>query len=215
LEAGRLFGSLVGESESNWRRAFATVKAVSPCILWIDEVDGLFAGGKGSGSSDGGTTQRVLKAILQDMQLNGDGVFFVFTANDVDQLPDPLIDRLDVWSVDLPSQSERAEIWRIQIEKRGRKSSGFDLERLAQATDGFSGRQIEQVWVKAMTLGFNDGAREPKTADCMEAVSRVVPTSKTMSAQIEARRLRLAGKATPASAEPDPPATKRGSRKLS
>lgn len=198
LEAGRLFGSLVGQSEANWRAAFATVKACSPCILWIDEVDGLFAG-SGSGSTDGGTTQRVLKAILQDMQGNGDGVFFMFTANDIDNLPDPLIDRLDVWSVDLPTAKERAEIWRIHIAKRGRKSKAYDLPELARLTDGFSGRQIEQVWLKAMTLAFNDGVREPKMSDAQDAISRVTPTSKLMAEVIEARRKRLAGRAMPAS----------------
>ena len=96
LDAGKIFGSLVGESERNWRSAFATAKAISPCILWVDEVDGLFSGAKSSGQSDGGTTSRVIKAILQDMQFNGDGIFFMFTANDIDGLPDPLIDRLDV-----------------------------------------------------------------------------------------------------------------------
>lgn len=198
LEAGKLFGSLVGESERNWRQAFATVKAVAPCILWIDEVDGLFAG-SGGGSTDGGTTQRVLKAILQDMQFNGEGVFFMFTANDVDRLPDPLIDRLDVWSVDLPNASERAAIWRIHIQKRGRKVKGFNLDELARLSDGFSGRQIEQVWIRAMTIAFNDGARQPTQADAATAIGSVTPTSKLMAEVIEARRRRLAGRAMPAS----------------
>lgn len=214
LEAGRLFGSLVGQSEANWRAAFATVKAVAPCILWIDEVDGLFAGG-GSGHSDGGTTQRVLKAILQDMQIGGDGIFFVFTANDIDRLPDPLIDRLDVWSVDLPTGTEREDIWRIHIAKRNRDPKKFNLTELARATDGFSGRQIEQVWVKGMSLAFNDG-REVQMTDLSAAVLRFTPTSKTMAAVIEARRARLAGKATPASEpEKSPTASAPGKRKLS
>lgn len=205
LEAGRLFGSLVGESEANWRSAFATVKACAPCILWIDEVDGLFAGGT-SGGGDSGTTQRVLKAILQDMQFNGEGVFFMFTANDIDRLPDPLIDRLDVWSVDLPTAAERADIWRIHIAKRGRNPKAFKLDDLARLTDGFSGRQIEQVWLKALTIAFNDGKREPGMEDCREAIGRVTPTSKTMATQIEARRNRLASRANPAS-EPEAPLT--------
>ncbi|MBN8246423.1 MAG: AAA family ATPase [Verrucomicrobia bacterium] len=198
LEAGRLFGSLVGQSEANWRTAFATAKAVAPCILWIDEVDGLFAGAGGA-STDGGTTQRVLKAILQDMQMAGDGIFFMLTANDIDRLPDPLIDRLEVWAVDLPSRSEREAIWKIQIEKRSRKSKAFDLARLAEATDGFSGRQIERVWLDAMTRAFND-RREPSMADCEAVAARTVPTSKLMGTEIEARRQRLNGRAMPASA---------------
>ncbi|MDB6027523.1 MAG: family ATPase [Verrucomicrobiales bacterium] len=199
LEAGKLFGSLVGQSEGNWRAAFATAKAIAPCVFWIDEVDGLFSGAESSGQTDGGTTNRVIKAILQDMQMNGEGIFFFFTANDIDGLPDPLIDRLDVWSVDLPNATEREAIWKIHIEKRGRKSKGYDLADLSKITDGFSGRQIEQVWLKAMTLSFN-AKREPKESDVLEVAKRVVATSITMKEAIEKRRARLQNRATPASA---------------
>lgn len=211
LEAGKLFGSLVGESERNWRTAFATAKAIAPCVLWIDEVDGLFAG-HGGQSTDGGTTQRVLKAILQDMQMNGEEVYFFFTANDIDCLPDPLIDRLDVWSVDLPTHTERKAIWSIHIAKRGRKPAKFDLDRLAELSDGFSGRQIEQVWLKTMTVAFNNDAREPRLADAESTASRVTPTSKTMADAIEKRRRRLANRAMPASATEAAPT--KGPRKL-
>jgi SpoVK/Ycf46/Vps4 family AAA+-type ATPase len=203
LEAGRLFGSLVGQSEANWRSAFATAKAIAPCVLWIDEVDGLFSGAASSGHTDGGTTSRVIKAILQDMQLNSDGIYFVFTANDIDGLPDPLIDRLDVWSVDLPTLKEREAIWRIQIEKRGRKAKDYPVKDFAAATDGFSGRQIEQLWLKAMTTAFNDKAREPSKKDVTQAASTFVPTSVTMAMQIERRRARLLNRAQPAS-KPEP-----------
>lgn len=210
LEAGKIFGSLVGESERNWRNAFATAKAVSPCVLWIDEVDGLFSGSESSGKTDGGTTARVIKAILQDMQFNGENIFFVFTANDIDGLPDPLIDRLDVWSVDLPNQTERAAIIKIQIEKYGRKAKGFDLDELASAVDGFSGRQIEQVWIKAMTVAFN-AKREPTNKDAVAVAKTFVPTSVLMADVIEKRRKRLANRAMNASA---PEEAKRGGRKL-
>ncbi|MEI6716062.1 MAG: AAA family ATPase [Verrucomicrobiota bacterium] len=198
VDGGQLFGSLVGQSEANWRSAFATAKAVAPCILWIDEADGLFAGSASSGSTDGGTTNRVIKTILQDMQFNSEGIFFVFTANDIENCPDPLIDRLDVWSVDLPNAEEREAIWSIHIAKRKRKPADFDLPALAAATDGFSGRQIEQVWLKAMTYAFNEG-REPENIDALQAAGSVIPTSKTMAEVIEARRKRLSGRATPAS----------------
>ncbi len=207
LEAGRIFGSMVGESERNWRTAFATVKAIAPCILWVDEVDGLFSGAGSSGKTDGGTTSRVIKAILQDMQFNGDGVFFVFTANDVDNLPDPLIDRLDVWSVDLPNHTERAAIWGIHIAKRNRKPAKFDLDELAAATDGFSGRQIEQVWLKAMVTAFNF-KKEPTNSDAIAALKGVVPTSVLMAEQIEKRRARLLNRSQPASAKQEEKAVK-------
>jgi AAA+ superfamily predicted ATPase len=199
LEAGRLFGSLVGQSEANWRTAFTTAKAIAPAILWIDEAEGLFSGLQSSGVTDGGTTGRVIKAILQDMQFNGEGLFFVFTANDVDQFPDPLVDRCDLWNFELPTTEERLAIWKIHIEKRGRKPKKFDLPRIAELTKGFSGRQIEQAWIKAMTLAFNDGGREPVTGDIEQALRRFVPTSVTMRDAIERRRQRLADRAQPAS----------------
>ena len=199
LEAGKIFASHVGESEKNWRTAFATAKAIAPCILWIDEVDGLFSGAKSSGQTDGGTTNRVIKAILQDMQFNSDGIFFVFTANDIDGLPDPLIDRLDVWSVDLPTDAERQAIWRIHIAKRNRDPKAYDIPALAKTTAGYSGRQIEQVWLKAMTTAFNDTRREPSNADIIDATRKFVATSITMSDAIESRRKRLQNRATPAS----------------
>lgn len=211
LEAGKLFGSLVGQSEGNWRTAFATAKAIAPCILWIDEVDGLTAGMQSSGETDSGVTKRVIKAMIQDMQDKSDGIFYTFTANDIDGIPDALIDRLDVWSVDLPNQSEREAIWKIHIAKRNRDPKKFDIEAIAKATDGFSGRQIEQVWLKAMTLAFNDKAREPKTEDVLTAAKRVTPTSTTMAASIEKRRQRLKDCATPASA---PEQTHKSGRKL-
>lgn len=211
LEAGRIFGSLVGQSEQNWRAAFATAKAIAPCVLWIDEVDGLFSGSESSGQTDGGTTARVVKAILQDMQFNSDGIFFVFTSNDIDGLPDPLIDRLDVWSVELPNQSEREAIWSIHIAKRKRKANKFDLPELASATEGFSGRQIEQIWLKAMTNAFN-ASREPANSDVVKVAKATVATSVTMAEAIKRRRERLEGRATPASAPEK--TTQTGGRKL-
>ena len=199
LEAGRLFGSLVGQSESNWRSAFSTAKAIAPAILWIDEAEGLFSGMQSSGQTDGGTTQRVLKAILQDMQFSGDGLFFMFTSNDIDQFPDPLIDRCDVWSFDLPTRKEREAIWKIHIAKRGRKPDAFDIERLADNTEGYSGRQIEQVWLKAMTIAFNDNGRETTDTDVDSALQFFVPTSVTMKDAIERRRQRLQSRARSAS----------------
>jgi AAA+ superfamily predicted ATPase len=213
LEASSLFGSLVGQSESNWRSAFATARAIAPCVLWIDEADGLFSSSTGA-SNDGGTSHRVIKAILQDMQFNSENVFWTLTANDIDHFPDALIDRLDVWSVDLPTIHERQAIWSIHIAKRHRDPATFDLPALAQATDGFSGRQIEQAWLKAMTIAFNADSREPSTDDCLTAIRAFTPTSVTMADSIEARRRRLTGKARPASAPTTPAKPSTSHRKI-
>lgn len=218
LEAGKLFGSLVGQSESNWRSVHATAKAIAPCVLWIDEVDGLFCGSKSSGETDSGVTNRVIKSILQDMQMNSEGIFYMFTANDVDNLPDPLIDRLDVWSVDLPNQTEREAIWRIHIAKEhtkecnSRNPKDFTIPYLAKITEGFSGRQIEQVWLKALTIAFNARHAAPTEADCVVSAKRFTATSITMAGPIAKRRERLKDRCTPASA---PESTKQVMRKLS
>jgi AAA+ superfamily predicted ATPase len=199
LEASRLFGGVVGETEGNWRRAFATAKAIAPAVVWIDEVEGLFSGAESSGKCDGGTTSRTIKAVLQDLQYNAENLFFVFTANDIDGLPDPLIDRSDVWNVELPNQVEREAIWDIHIAKRKRAPGMFLTPKLAAMSDGFSGRQIEQAWVKAMTVAFNDGGREPMFDDVVAILKEFVPTSVTMKDAIDARRKRLANCAKPAS----------------
>jgi AAA+ superfamily predicted ATPase len=203
LDSGSLFGSLVGESERNWRTAFATAKAIAPCVLWIDEADGLFCGAKSSGSTDGGTTNRVVKAILQDMQFNSDGIFYCVTANDIDGFPDALIDRLDPWAVDLPHDVERRAIWSIQITDRRRDPAHFDLVALSAATDGFSGRQIREVWLKALNIAFNENEREPTTEDALAAAKMFVPTSITMAKALAERRARLSA-FKPASAAPAP-----------
>jgi len=214
LEAGRLFGSHVGQSEENWRTAHATAKAVAPCVLWVDEVDGLFSG-SGSSSTDGGTTDRVIKSIIQDMQDHSEGIFYVFTANDIDKIPDPVIDRVMTWFVDLPNHEERLAIWRIHIAKlRNRQTTpwnpdDFDLQRLVEASEGYSGRQIEKVWENAVNVASKPcNQHPPTTEDALTVLSKTIATSKTMGAAIQARRDRLNGRATPASRQPAATETK-------
>lgn len=202
LDAGKLFGSLVGQSEGNWRTAHATAKAMAPCILWIDEADGAFSGSKSSGQTDGGTTARVIKSILQDMQENSHGIFFVLTANDIDGLPAPLLRRMDeVWNVDLPTVGERELIWRIQIKKGHRDPADFDLAELALKTSGYSGAEIEKIVSQALFRGFADGKREPVMADFLEILAGFHPLSETMAEDIAARKKRLANVAKPAGGE--------------
>jgi len=199
LDASDLMGSLVGQSEGNWKKVMQIARSLGKCVLYIDEVDGLTAGAASSGKTDGGTTSRLIKSFLQDIQ-DSHGIFFVFTANDIDNIPDPLIDRLDLWSVELPNDTERGEIWQIQMRHTGREHKTVcpkGLMNIVKLTDGFSGRQIERVWTKALCHAFNDGQREPQEKDILDALKGEVPTSTTMKAQIDARRARLEGKAKP------------------
>lgn len=199
LDASDLMGSLVGQSEGNWKKVMQIARSLKKCLLFIDEVDGMTSGASSSGKTDGGTTMRLIKSMLQDIQ-DSTGIFFVFTANDIDNIPDPLIDRLDLWSVELPNDTERGEIWQIQMRHTGREHKTVcpkGLASIVKHTEGFSGRQIERVWAKALCHAFNDGQREPVEKDILEALKGEVPTSKTMAAQIEQRRARLEGKAKP------------------
>ena len=193
LDAARLFGSLVGQSEGNWRAVHATAKAMAPCILWIDEVDGAMSGGANSGQTDGGTTARVIKSILQDMQDDSHGIFYALTANDVDNLPAPLLRRMDeVWNVELPTAKERETIWTIQIKKHRRDPAKFDIPTLAAKTPDYSGAEIEKLVTQGLYRAFPE-RREPAMKDFEAIIEAFSPLSKTMAADIEKRRARLAG----------------------
>jgi len=199
LDAARLFGSLVGQSEGNWRSVHALALAMAPCIFWIDEVDGAMSGHSSSGQTDGGTTSRVIKSILQDMEENSEGIFYVLTANDVDNLPSPLLRRVDeVWNVELPNPVERAAIWNIKIAEAARKAAEFSVAKLVELSDGFSGAEIEKLIVQAQCVGFDEN--RPFTTDDISTVCKEFsPLSQTMASDIERRRKRLAGVAKLAS----------------
>ncbi len=203
LDAGRLFGSLVGQSEGNLRSAIQTAEAIAPCVLWIDELEKAFAGSKSSGSSDGGTGARVFGSFLSWLQEKTSPVFVIATANDVTQLPPELL-RKGRWDelffTDLPSIEERQQIWAIQITKAGRKPSDFNLDGLATSSEGFTGAEIEQCVTDSLYRAFADN-REPKTADMGTAAAETVPLSKLMGEQIDGLRKWARGRCRPAGVE--------------
>ena len=152
LEAGRLLAPYIGESERNLREALKRVERMAPCVLWIDEVEKAFVSAKSS-ESDGGVSQRLLGALLTWMQEHRRRVFFVATCNSVDELPPELMrkGRVDeVFFVDLPAADARAEIFRLHLSRRGEDAGRFDLARLAESSEGFSGAEIEQAIVSAL-----------------------------------------------------------------
>lgn len=213
LDAGKLYGSLVGQTESNWRTAISLARAMAPCILWIDEVDGATSGGESSGKTDGGTTSRLIKSMLQDIETSP-GVFFVMTANDIDSIPSPLLRRMDeVWNVELPSAEERHAIWAIQIAAQGRDPSKFDLDFLAEKSDGYSGFEIRKCVEQGLHLAFPED-RDMITSDIEKVLSEFVPLSQTKADDIIRRRERLKGVAKLAGA-PIEAKEKKVNRKLS
>ncbi|MDQ0578333.1 AAA family ATPase [Streptomyces rishiriensis] len=183
LDVGALFGSLVGESEERVRRALRLAETVSPCVLWIDELDKALA----SGGHDGGTSQRVFGTVLTWMQEKTAPVFVVATANDVGALPPETLRRGrfdEVFFLDLPTLEERREIITVHLRKRGRAPESFDVHRLAQLCDGFVGAELEQVVVDAMYAAFAE-ERDITTDDIARAVARTVPLSRSRRETIE------------------------------
>jgi SpoVK/Ycf46/Vps4 family AAA+-type ATPase len=183
LDVGALFGSLVGESEERVRRALRLAETVSPCVLWIDEVEKALS----SGGHDGGTSQRVFGTVLTWMQEKTAPVFVVATANDVSALPPETLRRGrfdEVFFLDLPTEEERREIITVHLRKRGRKPEMFDVYQLALACDGFVGAELEQVVVDAMYAAFAE-ERDITTDDIARAADRTVPLSRSQREVIE------------------------------
>ena len=201
FDMGRMFGSLVGSSEENVRRAIAVAESVAPAILWVDEIDKAFAGSQGSGATDGGTTARVFGTFLTWLSEKTAPVFVVATANDISQLPPELLrkGRLDeIFFVDLPSRDERLEIFRIHVTKRGRDVAHFDLAALADASTNFSGAEIEEAINSALYDAFYAHGDLAMT-HILTALAQTVPLAKTMDEQISRLRNWAEGRARNAS----------------
>jgi SpoVK/Ycf46/Vps4 family AAA+-type ATPase len=203
LDMGRVYdGSTVGRSEANLRNALKTAESISPAILFIDELDKAFAGGGGSGDSDGGTSSRIFGSFLTWMQEKKSPVFVMATANRVERLPGEFLrkGRFDeIFFVDLPSSAERQDIFKIHLGKRRSEISRFDLEQLTKVSDGFSGAEIEQAIIAAMYDAFAQD-REFTQLDIIAAIKATLPLSRTMTEQVTALRDWAGQRARPASA---------------
>jgi hypothetical protein len=201
FDMGRMFGSLVGSSEENARRAISVAESVAPAILWVDEIDKAFAGIQGSGGTDGGTTARVLGTFLTWLSEKTAPVFVVSTANDISQLPPELLrkGRFDeIFFVDLPSTEERQEIFRIHLERRGRNPANFDSNALALASKDFSGAEIEEAVISGLFDAFYAG-EELTTQYVLNGLAQTVPLAKTMDEHINRLRSWAEGRARNAS----------------
>lgn len=205
LDVGRIFGSLVGQSEENIRRAIQVSESVAPCILWADELEKGFGGVGSSGVSDGGTTARVFATFLTWMQEKTAPVFLIATANDVSALPPEMLrkGRFDeIFFVDLPNRQEREHVWNIHIRKRGRNPESFDVPVLSELSHGFSGAEIEQAVVGALFLAFSK-QRELMQEDLVEQIGATVPLSVMMREDINELREWAGPRTRPASAPQD------------
>jgi SpoVK/Ycf46/Vps4 family AAA+-type ATPase len=149
LDLGAIYDKYHGETERKLRESLQTADVMSPCVLWIDEIEKGIAGRGG----ETGTSQRVLGTFLTWIAENKCKVFVVATANNIDALPPELVrkGRFDeIFFVDLPSKMNRAEILRIHLARRDQDPANFDIDSIAANSDGFSGSEIEQAIVSGL-----------------------------------------------------------------
>jgi SpoVK/Ycf46/Vps4 family AAA+-type ATPase len=203
VDMGAIFGGIVGQSEANARAVIRFLEAVAPCVGWLDEIEKGFAGSSG-GQLDSGVGARVLGTFLTWMQEKTAPVFIYATANNVHALPPELLrkGRFDeMFFVDLPTKSERKEIFRIHVKKFGREKmigKQVDIDQLAQQTDGYTGSEIEAIIRDALFDAF-EADKDLNMFDIQEAKSNVIPLSKLMKQDIDALRAWANGRTRPAS----------------
>lgn len=201
FDIGRLFGSLVGSSEQNVRRAIQVAESVAPVVFWIDEVDKAFRGSRSSGSStDAGTSSRVFSTFLTWLSEKKSAVFVVATANDISSLPPELLRKGrfdDIFFVDLPLSPERREIFRVHLAKRKMDPETFDLDALVRVSEGYSGAEIEEAIISAMFDAFYE-KQDLSTDRVTASLQQTVPLSKTMKEDVDELRQWAANRARPA-----------------
>ena len=195
LDAGRLLAPYVGESERNLRDALRRVERMAPCVLWIDEIEKAFVS-TGSSESDGGVSKRLVGALLTWMQERAARVFLIATANSVRDLPPEMMrkGRVDeVFFLDLPDKKARAEIFRLHLARRGEDPERFDRSAVADASEGFSGAEIEQAVVSAL-YEARAGGFPLDTAALLTALRSTRPLSVLRAEEIAALRSWASGR---------------------
>jgi len=198
FDTAAVYDKFIGETEKRIQKVFRVAEGLAPCVLWIDELEKVFAGsGPDSASADAGVSSRLLASFLSWMQERKPAVFVAATCNNVTVLPPELIrkGRFDeLFFVDLPSAAERKQVFSIQLTKRKRNPADYDLDRVAAAAKGFSGVEIESAVQTALYAAFSrDGARpvspaaskqDLSTEDLLTALSSTVPLSITRAEEI-------------------------------
>lgn len=193
LDMASLFNKYVGETERNLRAALKLADIMSPCVLWMDELEK----GLSQGDADSGTPQRLLGTLLTWMAERKSKVFMVATSNDISQLPPELMrkGRFDeIFFIDLPDKTTREAIFKIHLAKRGSDEKLFDVAGLAELCEGFTGAEIEQAIVSAIYAAV---AREEtlSTEKIINAIQQTQPLSVIMAEKISELRLWAAERA--------------------
>jgi hypothetical protein len=182
LDFATLYSKYYGETEKNLRQAMRTAELMSPCVLWMDEIEKALS----VGEDDEGLSRRMLGAVLVWMSERRKPVFLVATANDISRLPPEFVrkGRFDeIFFVDLPGLDNRREIFGIHLRKRGHPLDRFDLCRLAAVSEGFSGSEIEQAIVSSMYSAYAEG-HELAEIDVMNEIKQTKPLSTVMAEKV-------------------------------
>ena len=188
LDMGRLMGKYVGESEANMRKAIALAEAISPCVLWIDEMEKAFAGigGEGGGAD---VATRLFGTFLTWLQEKNSLAFVVATANDIAKMPPELMrkGRFDeIFYVGLPNEKERRKIFEIHIGKRRKNDlANIDISKLIKPTEGYSGADIEGVVRDSVEEAFAKDKESVTTDDIMQAIKNTHSLSEIMKDSLE------------------------------
>jgi SpoVK/Ycf46/Vps4 family AAA+-type ATPase len=199
-----MFGSFIGASEANMRKAIDLAESIAPAVLWVDEIDKAFSGISESAGSDSGTTARVLGTFLTWLSEKESPVFVVATANSISKLPPELLrkGRLDeIFFVDLPNEEELKEVIQIHLRKRQRDPAHFQVTSLARLAKDFSGAEIEEAINSALYDAFH-GETELTTDHIATAIAQTVPLAQTMDDQIKQLRSWAQGRARMAGGMP-------------
>ncbi|MBI4461838.1 MAG: AAA family ATPase [Acidobacteria bacterium] len=190
LDPGRLLDKYIGESEKNLRQAFDTAEAVAPVVLWIDEIEKAFAGSTSS-EADAGLSRRLFGAFLTWLQEKKETVFVAATANDLSATPPELLrkGRFDeIFFVDLPDRDARREIFSIHLTRRRQNPADYNLNALAEAADGFSGAEIEQVVVAALYGLLAEKEARLTTERLLDEIRNTVPLSRSRREYVQELR---------------------------
>ena len=185
LDPGVLYQKFIGATESRLREALRQAEATAPCILWIDEIEKAFASASAD-SADGGLSQRMFGTLLSWMQDHRHPIFLIATANDVSALPPELMrkGRFDeVFFVDLPEMSAREQVLAVHLRRNRRDPDKFDISGLAEASEGFTGSELEQAVTSGMFRAFEERT-ELTSEHLYDALSATRPLSVLMGERI-------------------------------
>lgn len=189
LDISKIFAGILGESEKKVESIISTCKQISPCILWIDEIDKIFHNYTQNG--DSGTTQRVTNIVLTWLSERKDQIFIIATANRIDKFPVEMLrkGRFDeIFFVDLPTFKERINIFQIHLKKvRPLTWHKYNIYYLSKLSQSFSGAEIEQCILEAMYNGFYEG-REFTTSDLIHSIKNTIPLARSESSKLQRLR---------------------------